>query len=196
MSCRQVYRTHNTYLVQDRNTGCTYPESRRGKRKDTRVATGSLEDRLERMEFLIQMQRNVQSPSEHTVPVSNAGGTIIAPIARHEQTVHATGVDMSAALIEEQAKRQDVATDPRMGVGFMVDRNPGPSHTQGVFSPTPGTAIGPSHSISPLETQIFSNPAQQRSLVDPPSAHHGANDTEASVLAPQLVGEISSHCII
>lgn len=135
----------------------------------------------------MQIQNSLVSASENANPMNVTKHTTILSATQLEEPVDVEDVIMHSAWTEKQDTEPDVARNSCTIDSLVTGRVQGPVHTQ-VASCASGNPVASYHSISPLETPSFADTAHQQSVFDRASVHHRATDTEASVLAPQMVG--------
>jgi hypothetical protein len=138
------------------------------------------------METMMQTQNRLQSTSENAYPVNTIEDSTLSTRARPEKLVNVGSVSMGSPWREALSSDSIVAGDPDVadlpmaGGDFAVTHSP-------VAAFASSNAIAPYHKISPLGTHDHSNTMHQQCLSNQSNVHHGTTDTEASVLAPQMV---------
>ncbi|KAK5046474.1 hypothetical protein LTR84_008277 [Exophiala bonariae] len=169
------------------NAECIYPESRRGRKKDLRGASASLEDRLARMETMMQARNNIQFPPSESSPPDNVvdDNTLWAPTQGNN---HSLGDSVVWNSIQREAHSGSVAPPNERPTEIPLENLEGSIATSPpIASLIPVEARNSHHGISTLATHRSHDDTHQSPLSNRSDMQHGTLDTEASVLAPQMV---------
>ena len=138
------------------------------------------------METMMQIQNRLQSTSENAYPVNTIEDSTLSTPAWPEKLVNVDSVIVGLAGTEAQSADSIAAGDSSLADVSMAGRDSVVTHSP-VASFASGNTTKTYHKISPLGTQDPSNKMHQQCLSNQSSMHHGTTDTEASVLAPQMV---------
>lgn len=135
------------------------------------------------METMLQTQNRVSCTTEDPYPVNAIEeGTLPIP-AQPERLVNVTGVPMGTAWADTRSADPLVTGDSNLVDVSVARRHPAVTH-----SPVASFASGNTTTDIPgLGTHGISNTMHKQLLSNPANKHSGTTDSEASVLAPQMV---------
>lgn len=140
----------------------------------------------------MQIQSNLQPTSESAYPIEDS--TLSTPVPP-EKLVNPDSVIACSAWRETGSARLTAAEDSNLADISMAGTASIGTHSP-IASFESGNAGSLYHKLSPLRRQELSNTMHLQSPSNQSNMHHGTADTEASVLAPQMVLESYNHSII
>lgn len=138
---------------------------------------------------MIRIQNMSHLPSENSYQDNPIDDSTRAASARPERLINVDSIAWDSVQTGAQSA-DSVAPDPQFADVSMAGTG------NSVVTPSPvaliasGKALDPYHGISPLGTQSVTNAVHQACLSNRSTMQPPTTDTEASVLAPQVVREI------